>query len=301
MKDIFEQLLVLYIFIATGFLLGKLLKDKVQHTSILSVLLVNVFLPAKVFKSFASNFTVTFITQKYTLLIASIVLLLLLVALAPLIAKWLGKNKTEQNVYKYSVPISNYAYLGYVLIENVFGSSFLTDFIFFAIPFIFYTYTFGYAILTNGGCNLKKLLNPITVAIVLGAMVGITGLNLPAPIQSVISGASSCVGPLSMILTGIVLSTFNLGELFTNVKAYLFLIIKMGVIPAVCLGLCLLLGIKEIGFMVLIITCMPCGLNPIVFSKLVGEDCKPGARLVVLSHIIAMVSLPLWLSLINIL
>ena len=93
MKLIFEQLLVLYIFIAIGFLLGKLFKKKCENTSILSVLLVNVFLPAKVFKSFATNFTTDFIVQKYTLLIASCALLLVLVALAPLVAKWLGKTK----------------------------------------------------------------------------------------------------------------------------------------------------------------------------------------------------------------
>lgn len=299
MKVIFEQLLVLYVFIAIGFLIGKLLKKKCEHTEILSVLLVNVFLPAKVFKSFATNFTTHFIAEKYTLLIASMVLLIILVLLAPLVAKWLGKTKNEQNVYKYSVPISNYAYLGYVLIEEVFGSLFLTNFIFFAIPFIIYTYTFGYAILTNSSGSVKKLINPITIAIVLGAVVGVTGLTIPNILSSIISSASACVGPLSMILTGIVLSTFALGRLFVDINSYIFLAVKMIFLPAVCFGICLLLGLKEIGFMVLIITCMPCGLNPIVFSKLVGEDCKPGARLVILSHLIAIISLPLWLSLIS--
>ena len=169
----------------------------------------------------------------------------------------------------------------------------------FAIPFIIYTYTFGYAILTNSSGSIKKLINPITIAIVLGAVVGVTGLTMPNALSSIISSASACVGPLSMILTGIVLSTFALGRLFVDINSYIFLAVKMIFLPAVCFGICLLLGIKEIGFMVLIITCMPCGLNPIVFSKLVGEDCKPGARLVVLSHLIAIISLPLWLSLIS--
>lgn len=301
MKLVFEQLLVLYVFIGIGFLIGKLLKSKCEHTEILSVLLVNVFLPAKVFKSFATNFTVDFISQKYTLLIASCVLLILLVLIAPLISKWLGKSNNEKNVYKYSVPISNYAYLGYVLIESVFGSLFLTDFIFFAIPFIFYTYTFGYAILTNSSKNVKKLINPITVAIILGAVVGLTGLNMPKTILTIIFGASACVGPLSMILTGIVLSTFALGKLFTDLNSYIFLAVKMVFIPAVCFGFCYLVGLEQISYMVLIITCMPCGLNPIVFSKLIGEDSKPGARLVILSHLVAIISLPLWLSLISIL
>ena len=300
MQKIFEQLLVLYVFISVGYLLGKLFKKKLEHTEVLSVLLVNVFLPCKVFKSFATNFTTTFFSEKYSLIIASTILLFLLALLAPIVSNRLGKNKTERNVYKYSVPISNYAYLGYVLIEGVFGQEFLTSFIFFAIPFIFYTYTFGYTILTNSSNNIKKLINPITISIIIGAIVGLTGIILPDPINTIISNASSVVGPLSMIMTGIVLSTFAFGKLFTDIPSYVFLFIKMIIIPAICFGTCLLLNLHEISYMVLIITCMPCGLNPIVFSKLIGEDSVPGARLVILSHLVAMISLPLWLSLISI-
>lgn len=299
MQKVFEQLIILYIFIALGFLIGKIFKKKVSHTEVISILIVNIFLPCKVFNSFATNFTTSFFLNKYTLLIASIVLLTLLALLAPIIAKLISKNDTEKRVYKYSVPISNYAYLGYILIENVFGQEFLTSFIFFAIPFIIYTYTVGYAILTKSSGNIKKLINPITISILVGAIVGLTGLTIPAPIKTVISNASSCVGPLSMIMTGIVLSTFALRKLFTNASSYIFLTFKMILLPALCFGLCILLNLKELSYMVLIITCMPCGLNPIVFSKLINEDSEPGARLVVLSHLIAIISLPLWLSLIT--
>lgn len=50
--------------------------------------------------------------------------------------------------------------------------------------------------------------------------------------------------------------------------------------------------------MVIMITCMPCGLNTIVFPKMIGEDCKTGARLALISHFFSVVTLPLWLSLI---
>ena len=193
----------------------------------LSVILVNVLLPCKIFKSFASNFTTTFLSEKYTLIVASTVLLVVLVVIAKFASKKIAKNQTEDRVYKYSIPISNYAYLGYVLIENVFGQLFLTSFIFFAIPFIFYTYTFGYAILTKKSSNVKNLFNTITFAIILGVIVGLTNLEIPAFLSNIISSASSCVGPLSMIMTGIIISTFSLKRLITNPNSYLFLFLKM--------------------------------------------------------------------------
>jgi predicted permease len=42
--------------------------------------------------------------------------------------------------------------------------------------------------------------------------------------------------------------------------------------------------------------CMPCGLNTIVFPKLVGEDCKIGARLALLTHLFSCFTIPVWLS-----
>ena len=76
MQLILEQLLILYIFILSGWIIGKLKKDKASHSEILSVLLVNLFLPSKVFRSFATNFTVSYLKERYPLLLVSLALLL---------------------------------------------------------------------------------------------------------------------------------------------------------------------------------------------------------------------------------
>jgi predicted permease len=46
---------------------------------------------------------------------------------------------------------------------------------------------------------------------------------------------------------------------------------------------------------VVIMGCMPCGLNTIVFPSLVGEDCRMGAKFVLLSHVLCLASIPLWI------
>ena len=208
----------------------------------------------------------------------------------------LTKKHYERRVYSYSGPITNYAYLGYALIGSVFGESFLADFILFAIPFSFYTYTVGYVQLTGGKSPWKRILNPITAAIVLGIVAGLAQIKLPDVLSSAVSMASACVGPLSMLLTGITLSTFCLKELLSDRTAYIFSFLRLAVIPALAYGVCKLARLDSILPMVLIITCMPCGLNTIVFPKLIGEDCKPGARLALITHLLAVVTLPFWLS-----
>lgn len=298
MQIVFKQLSVLYIFLIAGFLIGRIKKDKASHADILSVLLVNILLPCKVFNTFANNFSVEYFKANYILPLAALVLLSVLVVVSRFGSRLLTKHKYEQKVYMYSFAITNYAYLGYALIGSVFGEAVLAQFMLFAIPFIIYTYTVGYVLLTGGKKPLKKLLNPITVAIVLGIIFGLTGLKVPDVIGSAVSAASACVGPLSMILTGITLSTFALKELVTDKTAYIFSAIRLLVIPAIAYTICRLLRLELLAPMVLIITCMPCGLNTIVFPKLIGEDCKPGARLALITHVFSIATLPFWLSLI---
>ena len=50
----FLQLIILFVFIFCGFVIGKIKHIPKEKSSILSVLLVNVFLPAKVFLNFST-------------------------------------------------------------------------------------------------------------------------------------------------------------------------------------------------------------------------------------------------------
>lgn len=298
MQIILKQLFILYVFLLVGWLIGKLKKDKASHADILSVLLVNVFLPCKVFNTFSKNVTVSYLLEKYTLVISSLILLIIMATLSFPVARLLTKNKYEKKVYAYSFTIGNYGYLGYALIDYVFGESVLTEFMLFVIPFVLYTYTVGYMMLTGTDLSLKRLLTPTTVAIVLGIAAGLTGIPIPEIISTTTAAASACVGPLSMLLTGITLSTFALKALVSNKKAYIVSFIRLIALPTVAYFVCKGLRLDNVLPMVLMVACMPCGLNTVVFPKLVGEDCTIGARLALITHLLSIITLPLWLSLI---
>jgi len=298
MQIVIKQLSILYVFLFVGWLIGKLKRDVASRADILSVLLVNIFLPCKVFNTFANNFSFSYFSNHYIVLLAALVLLSVLIIISKFIPRFLTQNEYEQKILSYSFVITNYAYLGYTLIASVFGENVLARFMLFAIPFIVYTYTVGYTQLTGHINANKTLINPITVAIVLGIFVGLLNIPLPEVVTSVTSMASACVGPQSMLLTGITLSTFSIKEMITDKTAYVFSALRLVVIPALVYLVCRVLMIESILPMLLIITCMPCGLNTIVFPKLVGKDCNLGARLALITHIFSVITVPFWLSLI---
>ena len=295
-----EQLLILYIFIFFGWLFGKRKPELLQGSKLLSFLLVNLLLPSKVFLNLSKSFTVPFFKENYITVLISVSILVLLSLLAIPLSSLLSKKSYEKRVYRYSFVITNYAYMGYTLIENAMGKSALANMMTFCIPFAIYTYTFGYVMLTGNGRFWKKLFNPMMIATALGCIFGLCGANLPSIFSTALSSASACVGPLSMLQTGLVLASFSKEELLPDKGTLAFVGLRLFILPAGILGICKLLSLivtlpAAVYPFAVLVACMPCGLNTVVFPRLVGEDCRQGARMVLYSHAFSVLSIPLWI------
>lgn len=119
--------------------------------------------------------------------------------------------------------------------------------------------------LTGGKCSLKKLVNPVTLSMVLGAVVGLSGFRIPGPVESFLSKAAACMSPVSMLLTGIVISDYKLKELLSQWQVYV------------------------IAFMRLL------KLEMLLLPTLMGQDCQPGAAMAFITSILCCITIPLCL------
>jgi len=298
MQTVFETLVVLYVFLFLGWLFGKIRKDLPEYAALISFFIVNLFLPSKLFRSLSKNFTVTYLKENYVIVLAGIAFLVLLILLAFPVARFLTKDMYDRKVYRYSVTICNYAYLGYVLVEEAFGLSGLTSMILFCIPFSIYTNSFGYLLLTEKKFTVKNFFNTITMSLLFGMAFGLFEIPIPAFCEKILSNASACAGPLAMLVTGLILSTFSFQDLFRDKMVYVMVFLRLVGIPSVLFGLCKLFRLDGVILFAVLMSCMPGGLNPIVFPKLVGKNSRVGASLALISHILAMVTVPLWVSLV---
>lgn len=281
-----------------GWLLGKNGKVQYSHAPLLAGLMVNVFLPCKIFNSLSANVSTEYLAVKWKMLLFSISLLVVLHMLSVALAAFIGKEHYETKVYEYSLTISNYAYMGYALMESVFGGEALADMVFFCIPFAIYTYTVGYLKLTQNKIHVKNLFNPMTIAILLGILFGVLNIGIPDFIKPIVLSSSSCAGPISMLLTGVVLSSFAVKKLFGELRDYVIIAFRLLAIPSIVFLVCKWLGFTDVLLPALFVTAMPTGLNTIVFAQSTNKPPEIGARLAFLSHLISCITIPLWLSLI---
>lgn len=297
MLIVLRQVLLLLLFSAAGYLLCKTKKADSSHAKLLSCLEIYVFLPCNAFNTFANNFTPAYLQERYPMLLASIALFLLLVLVSWPLATVLTKERYRQQVLRYSLVVSNYGYMGYALAGGLYGSEVLMSVMFFALPFTFFVYTVGYSILTGNRFSAKRLVNPVTLAMALGAVVGLTGLQVPEVIGSFMSKSVACLGPVGMLLTGMVMSEYRWSTLLRRWETYIVAFLRLLVIPCGAAAALLLLGMDWVVLPALLVLSMPCGMNAVVFGRLMGEDCESGASLALVTSLLSCVTIPfcLWL------
>ncbi len=293
-------MLIMTVFMAIGYVFRKCRLFDDGASGVISKLVVNVFLPSMTFLTFAKNFTYQAVTEKSSLLLLSLVILGVTFVLSIVLARLFSKKKDTQNVYIYSFTIPNLGYMGYPLVKAIFGEAALLDTMIFTIPFNIFIYTAGMMLLTpQKKVTLKFLLNPSIVAIVLGMIVGITGLKLPTFAMGALEKAEACMGPAAMILTGVVFARMNLKSIFGDPKAYIASAIRLLIIPLALLFALRALHVPH-GWILSAVAmlAMPMGLNSVVFPEAYGGDSETGAKCSLMSGFLAIATIPIVFGLI---
>ncbi|MBR3933755.1 MAG: AEC family transporter [Clostridia bacterium] len=297
MKIILEQMALLFSFMCLGYFFGKRKLVDSSHTKLISALCVNLFMPCTVFKAFYSNFNREYLTGYSSFILTSLAILAVLLIIGFFVSKLFTDNKYRRSVCRYSLVVSNYAYMGYALAEGIYGSEGLLNIVIFAMPIAFFVYSGGYCMLTKRGFSLKKIVNPVIVSLILGALVGYSGIRIPDFIITFTSKSSGCMAPMSMLLAGITISEYKLKDLVGDKIVYVMTAIRLVVIPLLVYLILKNICTPDLTRTAVLLFCMPYGLNPIIFAKLIGEDYFFPAKLAFVSSILSIVTVPIFLSL----
>ena len=294
-KVIFSQILVLFAFIAIGYTLKKFGKLTEAFNKSISNLLVFILLPFLVFESMSKNFNIDVLWEKKDLLLVSVLMMLAFLLIAFVYSRVLTKNRDTRDIYMYSFSFPNSGYFGNPLVLAIFGELMLFDYIIFTIPYTVLVYTFGIYILDpNRSLQLKKLINPVMIALILGMLVGALNIKIPQPVSTVISMGANCMAPMAMILTGVVFASKDLKSMLSNPKVYVACISKMLVLPLIVVSIMSRFEIPEnLAALIIPTLTLPTGMNSIVFPEANGGDCRTGAQLCLISTVICLFAFPL--------
>ena len=289
--------------IALGYILRRSGSLPDNAGKILSTLAALVFCPAYNLRNLWMTFTVQNITENMLIMGYGLLFTLASIGLAALLARFLGKPGLERRSLTYAFSIPNYGYFGYPVIEGVFGTAVLSKVLVFVIPLIIATNTYGYLLFTpNGKITWKRVFNPLCISVLLGMLLGVSGLPAPGLVDDALSILADCMSPVTMLLAGFVLGSFPLKKLLINLRGWWLSGIRLIGIPAAFLAVLWLAGLRDIWLLLpMTVVSMPLGLNLIVYPESMGMDASDNARMCCVSYILAVVFLPLIFGILTVL
>lgn len=294
-----NHIAVLFSFILIGFILRKknILPDNSGRT--LSRLENGIFMPAVVINTFWNNCTVENISEKWVFLVYSSALLIVAICLGFAISRFLTKDEYLRKVYRYSLSVSNFGFVGTALVQGIYGAESieLFDYLIFTLPLNMFTYSLGIAWLVPNQTNkisVKTFLNPIFVSLFIGAFLGLLRIPRIRLFGTIISDCASCMAPIAMLLTGFVIAGYEIKSLLKVPQTYIVALLRLIVFPSIFVIILRLLGTdNEIVFAALCANAMPLGLNTVIIPSAYGESPQTGASLALVSQAMAAVSIPI--------
>lgn len=311
-----NPMLMLFICMAIGFILKatKILPD--EASKVIAKLETWVFCPALSFITMAKYCTVKSLkVHSVNLIFACIVVALSLAIAIPLARVFTRKSKDERGVYEYALAVANFGYMGDALVLSLFGGEFLSFYKLFTLPgtIVIYIWGIGRLVPSDSGSKLKRIINAPMVAMLLGIVVGLTGLgnHLPVFVEDTFNSLSACMGPVATILAGVTVARFNFVKMIKDKRVYLATLLRLVIIPVVIISA--LYGIKELSnitfktsldnsilYLTFFYVATPFGLNTIVFPESYGGDPKTGASMALISSTLCIVTIPLLYTLMEI-
>lgn len=301
---------MMFLLIVIGFVLRKksILPDNAQAT--MSKLETFLFVPALNLYAQMTKCTVKTFKENSSLFLYSAMLIIASIALAYGLsvlfvrrAKGSPEKEYQRNIYRYAMTFGNFGFMGNFIILGIWGEEMFFKYSLFTLLFSIACNSWGLFVLIpkdkSAGMakNLKKgLLAPPVLALVCGMILGLLNITqyIPDFIVNAANNASKCQGPVAMVLAGFVIGGYNLKELITNKKVYVATFFRLVLIPAVFMVILKLIGAsEEIQILALICLATPLGLNTIVFPAAYGGDTKTGASMTMISHVLAVATIPL--------
>jgi predicted permease len=208
-----------------------------------------------------------------------------------------------RKVLRFVTIFSNCGFMGFPLLESLYGKTGVFYGSFYVFAFHLFIWTIGVRIFTGqqDRSSLKKVVtNPNIIAVGLGMVFFLLSIKLPAPVHSALAMVGAMNTPLSMLVVGSILSEIRFKELFSGFSLYYGTFARLVMIPLCSLFITNLLGFPPLlqGVCVLS-TATPAAALTTAFAEEHNGDSHLASRLIFLSTVLSMGTLPFFAFLVN--
>lgn len=292
-----EQVTELFLMILAGYVCVRTGAVKMEGKKFFSDLMMSLTVPAMMLHSYMMGFDEKILANIVSVLGWSVLVFILAFALTFLIT---GRMKGKDiPMVRCACVFSNAAYMGFPLIQAIFGSEGMIYASAFVTVLNLFLWSLQYSLLT-GKIKPKEVAHtlltmPTMIAIMIGLVIYLCRIPVPEMLDSTLNTVGSMTTPLSMIVTGMIIAGIDVKKQLRDRRLALIILIRMVLIPAACCALFYLMEASGMAAaVILILMSGPSAAVTTVFAVQFGYDEKMTAGAVVVTTFLSIFTLPLW-------
>ena len=292
------QVVILYLLVFVGFVLNKAklfsastaghLIDMVLYV-VTPCVLIDSFLHMEPTKAHIQSFFLSFGLMALTHLIA-----------IGLSMPFFRRHDSLNPIFKYASIYGNVGFMALPLAQAILGA----EGVFYCangyIVFNVITFIHGIKLMAGKHYHMdwrKLVFNPGVISVLIGLPLFLLHVQLPTVIAKPIEYLGNLNAPLGMLIFGAYLARTDLKTLFREKRVYLVALLKLVVLPGVCICLYRLIGVRGVLLVACCITaCVPSGNNTFMFASKFHKDVGVGSKTVALVSAFSLVTMPLMIA-----
>lgn len=298
----FKTVLPLFLVIISGIIFSRTKVSSASWVDILNKYALYIGFPALVV---ASLMHLQLEGQSYTkLILLNSAYIVICMFLAFPVSKVFGLPKRMRSSLFLILSFGNVAYLGIPVLNNAYGDEILPVAAIISAVYVFWLLTLGIILIevnSETRLNGKKLFlslvqNPLLLSVIAGLIIVVFQIKLPDFAEKTILLFSNSVTAVVLFSLGIFLGLHKIGQPKDWLKAFIFSIITMLVLPFIFYVTAKNTGLDSMQFKATILdSAMPLGLTPYVLSVQYKLETSIVARIVVLATLLSVFIIPLWM------
>ena len=292
------QVVILYLLVFVGFVLTKAKLFSASTAGHLIDMVLYVATPCVLIDSFLKM-------EPTSAHIRSFFLSFGLMALTHFIAIGLSlpffrRQDSLNPIFKYASVYGNVGFIALPLAQAILGA----EGVFYCangyIVFNVITFIHGIKLMAGRHYHMdwrKLVFNPGVISVLIGLPLFLLGVKLPTVLAKPIEYLGNLNAPLGMLIFGAYLARTDLKTLFREKRIYLVALLKLVVLPGLCICLYRLIGVRGVLLVACCITaCVPSGNNTFMFASKFHKDVGVGSKTVALVSAFSLVTMPLMIA-----
>lgn len=294
-----------FIFIILGFLIVRCNILKSTDSEVVTKLCIYLMTPAIIINAFQIDATGNVIKGLLLAVFNAVIIHIVCI----IIAKLYGRLTNATEVERASIIYSNGGNLIVPIVGSVLGDEWVVYSAAFVAVFNIFVWTHGRGMFAKeDGIPWKKiLLNVNIISVGVGLFMLVFDYKFTGLASSVIASLADMVGPVSMIIVGMVLGGMKVQNIFSNNRIWGVICMRLIICPLVILLIMSLLPAESFvsgGDTVMLVSflaaCAPCAATINQFAILYSKNAEYASAINILSTLLCILTMPIMVYLFQI-